>query len=225
MADPSELAALSGSAVPMEIHMDGSVIGPGTFGSYDYFVQEGDVSADSIPASEAAKQFGVKGSDGKLSFVDVTKIKEVVPASDTGGAAPMVPAASADTTATSGREQCHRGAVTVMGSGLGDVLKEGELEKHATAKIHLHPWQRRVFHLHKAGLAYFTEKECHQKLIPTAQVSSLRLIEDGARSEVHLVWSDAGGKSDTHRLRAATNELTKEWHDAMAAAWGYSSTE
>merc|ERR1712083_1089465 len=101
---------------------------------------------------------------------------------------------------------------------LGEVLKDGMMEKYGTSMMA--GWQKRHFQLYPTGLAYFTDKQDHMKIIRIENISYIELVS----GELHLTWED-GGKSAVHKLRAETVDETEAWETAIKDAWGYSATE
>jgi len=106
----------------------------------------------------------------------------------------------------------------VMHGALGEVIKDGMLEKWGTSL--LAGWQKRHFQLHTTGLAYFTDKQDHMKLIRLHHISDIQLVG----GELHLTWEN-NGKAAVHKLRAETADETEAWEVAIKDAWGYSATE
>mmetsp|Transcript_32868 Transcript_32868/g.83205 ORF Transcript_32868/g.83205 Transcript_32868/m.83205 type:complete len:141 (+) Transcript_32868:48-470(+) len=112
------------------------------------------------------------------------------------------------------RSSPHHPGVHATGA-LGDILKRDELEKCTTCRFAFgNPWKRRTFQLHRTGLAYYTDTQDHQKFIPMNDISQVRLGGNSERLEIHLSWV-SGSKSAEHRLRADSDEKTKEWFRAL----------
>lgn len=108
-------------------------------------------------------------------------------------------------------------SVVIQGA-LGEVLKDGMMEKYGTSM--LAGWQKRHFQLHSTGLAYFTDKQTHMKIIRIESITDIQFVD----GELRLTWEDRG-KSAVHKLRAETADETEAWEMAIKDAWGYSATE